>query len=72
MPAALEDPGGKHPAQTCSLKLHTTGRSYTVPAVAQERQWPRLFWSAFLHADEMHLFYNMSSLLWKVDDASSL
>ena len=32
----------------------------------QDKQWPRLFWSAFLHADEMHLFYNMSSLLWKV------
>ena len=31
----------------------------------QDKQWPRLFWSAFLHADEMHLFYNMSSLLWK-------
>ena len=32
----------------------------------QDKQWPRLFWSAFLHADEMHLFYNLSSLLWKV------
>ena len=31
----------------------------------QDKQWPRLFWSAFLHADEMHLLYNMSSLLWK-------
>lgn len=29
------------------------------------QQWPRLFWSAFLHADDVHLLYNMSSLLWK-------
>ncbi|CAL8464708.1 g4243 [Coccomyxa elongata] len=28
-------------------------------------QWTRLLWSAFLHADDIHLFYNMSSLLWK-------
>lgn len=25
----------------------------------------RILWSAFLHADETHIFYNMSSLLWK-------
>ncbi|KAK9819551.1 hypothetical protein WJX74_010895 [Apatococcus lobatus] len=25
----------------------------------------RLLWSAFLHADELHIFYNMSSFLWK-------
>ena len=35
-------------------------------AIVQELQFSRLLWSAFLHADEMHLFYNMSSLLWKV------
>ena len=46
--------------------LLLVGRSNTMPVMAQGRQWPRLFWSAFLHADEMHLFYNMSSLLWKV------
>lgn len=34
--------------------------------VSQGWQWTRLIWSAFLHADEVHLFYNMSSLLWKV------
>ncbi|GAX82456.1 hypothetical protein CEUSTIGMA_g9883.t1 [Chlamydomonas eustigma] len=28
-------------------------------------EWGRLFWSAFLHADEHHLYYNMASLLWK-------
>jgi hypothetical protein len=29
-------------------------------------QWGRLFWSPFLHGDNMHLYFNMSSLLWKV------
>lgn len=29
------------------------------------REWGRFFWAPWLHADEMHLFYNMSSLLWK-------
>lgn len=29
-------------------------------------EWGRFFWSPWLHADELHLFYNMSSLLWKV------
>ncbi|CAL5224585.1 g7292 [Coccomyxa viridis] len=33
--------------------------------IVQGLQFSRLLWSAFLHADEMHLFYNMSSLLWK-------
>ncbi|KAI3424345.1 hypothetical protein D9Q98_009898 [Chlorella vulgaris] len=28
-------------------------------------QWGRLFWSPFLHGDNMHLYFNMSSLLWK-------
>lgn len=32
------------------------------------REWGRFFWAPWLHADEMHLFYNMSSLLWKVGD----
>lgn len=27
--------------------------------------WGRLFWSTLLHADEWHLYYNMTSLLWK-------
>lgn len=31
----------------------------------QGGQWWRLIWSAFLHADEWHLYYNMSSFLWK-------
>ncbi|KAK9790945.1 hypothetical protein WJX73_005858 [Symbiochloris irregularis] len=29
------------------------------------KQYGRLLWSAFLHADERHLLVNMSSLLWK-------
>ena len=32
----------------------------------QQLELSRMFWSAFLHADETHIFYNMSSLLWKV------
>jgi membrane associated rhomboid family serine protease len=27
--------------------------------------WQRLIWSALVHADEYHLYYNLSSLLWK-------
>ncbi|KAI8465161.1 MAG: hypothetical protein J3K34DRAFT_461543 [Monoraphidium minutum] len=34
-------------------------------AVLQGGQWSRLFWSAWMHADEYHLYYNLSSLLWK-------
>jgi membrane associated rhomboid family serine protease len=34
-------------------------------AALQGGAWHRLFWSALLHADEWHLYYNMSSLLWK-------
>ncbi|GAB4816364.1 hypothetical protein N2152v2_003410 [Parachlorella kessleri] len=33
--------------------------------VLKSWQWWRLLWSPVLHADELHLFYNMSSLLWK-------
>jgi len=29
-------------------------------------QWARFLWSPWLHADSLHLYYNMSSLLWKV------
>ncbi|KAJ9513011.1 hypothetical protein QJQ45_029214 [Haematococcus lacustris] len=28
-------------------------------------EWSRLLWSAFLHLDDMHLYYNMASLLVK-------
>ncbi|KAG7668501.1 hypothetical protein Ndes2437B_g06912 [Nannochloris sp. 'desiccata'] len=28
-------------------------------------QWSRLLWSPFLHQDDLHLYYNMASLLWK-------
>ena len=34
--------------------------------VVQQLELSRILWSAFLHADETHIFYNMSSLLWKV------
>lgn len=34
-------------------------------AILKGGQWSRLFWSAWIHADEYHLYYNMSSLLWK-------
>jgi rhomboid domain-containing protein 1 len=33
--------------------------------VAGNRIFHRLFLSGFLHADDMHLYYNMVSLLWK-------
>ncbi len=32
---------------------------------AQYGEWPRLFWSAFLHLDDVHLYWNMTSLLLK-------
>eukprot|EP00892_Ulva_mutabilis_P001059 jgi/Ulvmu1/10954/UM007_0133.1 len=34
-------------------------------SVIEAGQWSRLLWSALLHADEWHLYYNMSSFLWK-------
>ncbi|KAL3146812.1 hypothetical protein ABBQ38_014789 [Trebouxia sp. C0009 RCD-2024] len=33
--------------------------------VFEHLELSRILWSAFLHADESHIFYNMSSLLWK-------
>lgn len=33
--------------------------------VVERGEWKRLFLSGFLHADAMHVYYNMSSLLWK-------
>ena len=38
----------------------------TPPVTVQQFELSRILWSAFLHADETHIFYNMSSLLWKV------
>ena len=38
----------------------------TPPVTVQQLELSRILWSAFLHADETHIFYNMSSLLWKV------
>ena len=34
-------------------------------AVVAGGQWSRLLWSAPTHAHEYHLYYNLSSLLWK-------
>jgi rhomboid domain-containing protein 1 len=31
----------------------------------QNRQWARLLWSPLLHADDLHLLYNVSSFLYK-------
>jgi rhomboid domain-containing protein 1 len=31
----------------------------------QGGQWNRLFWGTIMHSDTMHLYYNMSSLLFK-------
>jgi rhomboid domain-containing protein 1 len=28
-------------------------------------EWGRLLWSPFLHSDDLHLYYNMASFLWK-------
>lgn len=36
------------------------------PAAVLRGQWARLLWAPLLHADSLHLYYNMSSLLWKV------
>lgn len=34
-------------------------------AILRKRQWKRLVISTFDHADDMHLYYNMVSFLWK-------
>ena len=36
----------------------------------QGREWGRLLWSGLLHADDMHIYYNMASFLWKVQAAA--
>jgi hypothetical protein len=33
--------------------------------ISQGREWERLLWSGLLHADDMHIYYNMASFLWK-------
>lgn len=35
------------------------------PAAVLKGEWARLLWSPFLHADHLHLYYNLSSFLWK-------
>ncbi len=42
------------------------------PAAVLRGQWARLLWAPLLHADSLHLYYNMSSLLWKVRRNGSL
>jgi rhomboid domain-containing protein 1 len=37
----------------------------SVFSVWYQGQWTRLFWAAYLHVDEWHLYYNMASFLWK-------
>ena len=36
------------------------------PAAVLQGQWARLLWAPLLHADALHLYYNMSSFIWKV------
>lgn len=45
-----------------------TGSTLKSATCLQLQEWHRLLWSAFLHADESHLYYNMSSFLWKVGE----
>jgi rhomboid domain-containing protein 1 len=47
-----------HPYSACMLTEHCSN-------FMQGGAWGRLFWSTLLHADEWHLYYNMTSLLWK-------
>eukprot|EP00983_Pelagomonas_calceolata_P127818 1161446-Pelagomonas_calceolata.AAC.19 len=35
------------------------------PSAILKGQWMRLIWSAFLHLDDSHVYYNMASLLVK-------
>ena len=64
------DPGEKDPPLFSFDKLPSLVKllSPPLPSSLQIGQWGRLFWSAFLHADEHHLYYNMASFLWKVSD----
>ena len=49
-----------------SLLIPSTRAGCLQPAkILFNGQWHRLFWSPFLHQDELHLYYNMASLLWK-------
>ena len=34
-------------------------------AALQNWEWGRLLWFPWLHADDVHLYYNMASLIWK-------
>lgn len=44
----------------------STGAACLQPfSVVRRREWRRLLASGFLHADEPHIYFNMSSLLWK-------
>jgi len=43
----------------------TTGRSGGGGGGSSSEGWKRLLGSAFVHADDHHLYYNMLSLLWK-------
>ena len=46
--------------------FHLSGcKRVTTSIPVQRGEWGRLFWGTVLHADAMHLYYNMSSLLFK-------
>lgn len=49
--------------------LFACGSAFMCPPPLQDRQWARLLWSAVLHADEVHLAYNMASFLYKVSSS---
>ena len=38
----------------------------------QNGEWGRLFWSAFIHLDDAHIYYNMASFLSKVGEVEDL
>ena len=40
-------------------------RAWWLSLRKQGREWDRLLWSGLLHADDMHIYYNMASFLWK-------
>ena len=37
----------------------------SVQTVWFQKEWKRLFYAPFVHADEWHLYYNMASFMWK-------
>ena len=52
-------------AQICACFPSANAVCISTYLLLYHRQWQRLFLSAFYHADDMHLYFNMVSLLWK-------